>query len=68
MNIISSELKKVGVVIVSVMVLLALLVGVVALNIYTKQSINYNLVYKQKVEETVRKMVKPEYLKLEYRK
>lgn len=50
-----------------VVILVGLLVitcifGLAYLGIYIKKSVSYNLIYKDKVEETIREMVKPEYL------
>lgn len=68
MSILKSELKKAIGVIVIATALTAAIIVLGTIGYYTKRSVNYNLVYQSKVEETVRKMVKPEYLKEEYRK
>jgi hypothetical protein len=39
-----------------------LMVCVIYVSFYVKKTVSYNLIYKSKVEETIREMVKPEYL------
>jgi type II secretory pathway component PulC len=57
------NVKMISLCIIFVLIIISFIFGLY----YLKRTINYNLYYKGQVEQTVKEMVKPEYLKEIYR-